>query len=181
MWCRNCNIETNDNICPVCSETTVEDIPVEIYWCVHCKTPIIQNVNQADKGICPLCGEKIKYLSADLRPVFPEERLLLNDTSKLWSDEERINICFRYRDKMDDKAVPPIAEYEVEIMKEALNLFNEYAMGGIELLYENFTSSSTVSVDDAVDYAYKAMFDQHILIESRQAGVDVDQLLRPEY
>ena len=59
MWCRNCNIETNDTICPVCSETTVEDIPIEIYWCVHCKTPIIQNVTQADKGICPSCGEKI--------------------------------------------------------------------------------------------------------------------------
>lgn len=28
MWCRNCNIETNDAICPVCSETTVEDIPI---------------------------------------------------------------------------------------------------------------------------------------------------------
>ena len=54
----------------------MEDIPIEIYWCVHCKTPIIQNVTQADKGICPSCGEK-KYLSADLRPVFPEERLLL--------------------------------------------------------------------------------------------------------
>ena len=77
MWCTNCNIETNDTICPVCSETTVEDIPIEIYWCVHCKTPIIQNVTQADKGIYPLCGEIIKYLSADLRPVFPEEKLLL--------------------------------------------------------------------------------------------------------
>ena len=50
MWCRNCNIETNDTICPVCSETTVEDIPIEIYWCVHCKTPIIQNVTQAEIG-----------------------------------------------------------------------------------------------------------------------------------
>lgn len=77
MWCRNCNIETNDTICPICNETTVEDIPIEIYWRAHCKTPIIQNVTQVDKGICPLCGEKIKYLSADLRPVFPEERLLL--------------------------------------------------------------------------------------------------------
>lgn len=107
--------------------------------------------------------------------------VILNDTSKLWSDEERINICFKYRDKMDDKAVPPIAEDEIKIMKEALDLFNEYAMGGIELLYESFSSSSTVSVDDTVDYAYKAMFDQHIFIESRQAGVDVEQLLRPEY
>lgn len=77
MWCKNCNIETNDEICPICGEITIEDIPAEIYWCSCCKTPIIQNVNQADKGLCPLCGNTTKYMSTDLRPVFPEERLLL--------------------------------------------------------------------------------------------------------
>lgn len=77
MWCKNCNIETNESYCPVCGDETVEDIPVEVYWCSHCKTPVIQFVNQADKGECPLCGRKTKYMSADLRPVFPEERLLL--------------------------------------------------------------------------------------------------------
>lgn len=77
MWCKNCNIETNDAICPVCGEETIEDLPVEIYWCNHCKVPIIQTTNQADKGICPVCGEKTKYMSGDLRPVFPEERLLI--------------------------------------------------------------------------------------------------------
>lgn len=107
--------------------------------------------------------------------------VILNDTSKSWSDEERINICFKYRDKMDERAVPPISDYEVEIMKEALNLFNEYVMGGIEILYENFASSATVSLDDTVDYAYKTIFDQHTLIESRQVGTDINQLLRPEY
>ena len=107
--------------------------------------------------------------------------VILNDTSKSWSEEDRINICFKYRDKMDENAIPPISEHEVEMMKEALDLFNEYVMGGIELLYESFSSSSTVSIDDTVDYAYKAMFDQRILIESRQSGTDVNQLLRPEY
>ena len=77
MWCRNCNIETNEEVCPVCGESMVEDIPVEIYWCKECKIPIIQAVNQADKGTCPICGKKTKYLTTDLRPVFPEERLLL--------------------------------------------------------------------------------------------------------
>lgn len=77
MWCRNCNIETNEEMCPVCGEQTVEDLPIKIYWCKHCNTPIIQTVNQIDKGICPICGKKIKYLAKDLRPVFPEERLLL--------------------------------------------------------------------------------------------------------
>lgn len=77
MWCKNCNIETNENICPICGEITANDIPVGVYWCDGCKIPIIQSVNQADKGICPICGKKTKYLSADIRPVFPEERLLL--------------------------------------------------------------------------------------------------------
>jgi hypothetical protein len=107
--------------------------------------------------------------------------VILNDISKPWSDEERVNICFKYREKMDERAVPSISEHELEVMKEALDLFNEYVMGGIELLYENFSSSATVSIDDTVDYAYKAIFDQHTLIESRQVGASVNQLLRPEY
>ena len=77
MWCKTCNIETNEKVCPICGSETVEDLPVEVYWCNHCKTPIIQTANQADKGICPVCKGKTKYMSADLRPVFPEERLLL--------------------------------------------------------------------------------------------------------
>lgn len=77
MWCRNCNMETNEKYCPVCGEETVEDLPTEVYWCNDCKIPIIQNTNQSDKGICPICGRKTKYLTTDLRPVFPEERLLL--------------------------------------------------------------------------------------------------------
>lgn len=77
MWCKTCNIETNDNICPICGSKTVEDIPVEVYWCPECKVPVINTATQADKGLCPLCGHKTNYLSADLRPVFPEERLLL--------------------------------------------------------------------------------------------------------
>ena len=29
MWCKNCNIETNETICPVCGSETIEDVPVE--------------------------------------------------------------------------------------------------------------------------------------------------------
>lgn len=77
MWCRKCNIEVNQKICPVCGEDTVEDVPVEVYWCSSCRVPVLQEVSQADKGICPRCGKKMKYMSADVRPVFPEERALL--------------------------------------------------------------------------------------------------------
>lgn len=77
MWCRKCNIETNEKLCPICGTETVEDLPVEIYWCKSCHTPVIQTVKQSDRGFCPMCGEKTRYMSSDLRPVFPEERLLM--------------------------------------------------------------------------------------------------------
>ena len=62
MWCKNCNIETNESSCPICGEATIEDLPVEVYWCGHCKTPVIQVAKQADLGTCPLCKRKTKYL-----------------------------------------------------------------------------------------------------------------------
>lgn len=77
MWCKNCNIETNDLICPVCGAETAEDLPVEVYWCDSCNIPLIHTANQVGKGVCPICAHKTRYLTADLRPVFPEERLLL--------------------------------------------------------------------------------------------------------
>lgn len=77
MWCRNCNIETNEDFCPVCGQKTEEDVPAEVMWCAHCSVPIIKDVNDQNKELCPLCGGKTSHLSADLRPVFPEERLLL--------------------------------------------------------------------------------------------------------
>lgn len=77
MWCKNCNLETNEAICPVCGLETSEDLPVEIYWCNDCRIPVIHVSTAADKGICPVCHGKTRYLTADLRPVFPEERLLI--------------------------------------------------------------------------------------------------------
>ena len=77
MWCKHCNLETNESHCPICGSETIEDVPVEIYWCKECKIPIIHLVTATDKGICPVCGKKTHYLTSDLRPVFPEEKLLL--------------------------------------------------------------------------------------------------------
>ncbi len=77
MWCKSCCIETNLTTCPVCGMATVDDLPIEIHWCNECKTPVISTATQPGKGYCPICGGKTKYLTTDLRPVFPEERLLV--------------------------------------------------------------------------------------------------------
>lgn len=77
MWCKNCNRETDEEVCSVCGIKTEEDIPYELHWCDECKVPLIKAINDADRDTCSLCGDKTSYLVADLRPVFPEERLLL--------------------------------------------------------------------------------------------------------
>lgn len=41
-----------------------------IYWCEECNIPIYEKV-------CSLCGHEGKYIATDLRPVFPEEQILL--------------------------------------------------------------------------------------------------------
>ncbi len=77
MWCKFCNIETNEETCPICGKQTSEDIPIEVYWCKNCKVPVIKQVTDTRKTTCTCCGREMKYLAKDIRPVFPEERLLM--------------------------------------------------------------------------------------------------------
>ena len=77
IWCKNCNKEIFSKKCDVCGSTALEHAPFDIYWCDHCKTPVIKQANAPDRAMCPLCGKKTRYLCSDLRPVFPEERLLI--------------------------------------------------------------------------------------------------------
>jgi len=77
MWCKECTRETETDKCELCGAVTEPNIPLEIYWCEDCKVPIIKYANDINKDICPACKRTTSYLCADLRPVFPEERLLL--------------------------------------------------------------------------------------------------------
>ena len=77
MWCKKCNREAFDEVCDLCGSTTEQDIPTEIYWCKECRNPIIKIANELCKTTCPVCSSITTYLSVDLRPVFPEERLLV--------------------------------------------------------------------------------------------------------
>ena len=56
-------------------------LSAQVFWCQSCRVPIITDPAEINgvsgRGICPLCGGPTTYLSSDLRPVFPEERLLL--------------------------------------------------------------------------------------------------------
>jgi len=68
-FCKNCNLECETSICPVCGQRA-DDVKTEIYYCKHCNAPSF------DKK-CSCCNSECEIIGTDLRPVFPEERLLL--------------------------------------------------------------------------------------------------------
>ena len=162
MWCRNCNIETNEEICPVCGAKTEEDIPAEIYWCDHCEIPIIKETRAVDKEICPLCGAKTKYMTTDIRPVFPEERLLFELMTKkkpgtykkmsMWAAKNRIYVNGKgiaitskeYREA-------DIGEL-VEGLKENKNV-NDDAYEYFDVFIDRFCRANKVRLDYLIDEA----------------------------
>ncbi|MDR0917812.1 MAG: phosphoadenosine phosphosulfate reductase family protein [Oscillospiraceae bacterium] len=131
MWCVNCNKETVKNICDICNSETIkidERIPV-IYWCDECKIPLIKLQDTETQNICPICNNKSSYLCTDLRPVFPEERLLLEiikgcpleyKNKSVWAMNNRYYIDGKtltiskteYQQADTDKIIRDLSEYK---------------------------------------------------------------------
>jgi len=185
MWCKTCNIETNDTTCPICGTVTVEDIPTEIYWCSHCRTPIIQAENQADKGTCPICGQTTKYMAKDLRPVFPEERLLieilLNKTPHEYVEDSVWAADSRYY--INGKAIPLSSKLfqnaDADIISQQLSAHkpnNSYAF--FDKHIETFIAANFARLhylkDEANDFIHRAAegFDEEHIVLSFSGGKD---------
>ena len=92
--------------------------------------------------------------------------VVLYDESKKWDIDEKLNICFRYRDKQDDTVFPPITEKEVDKMAEAYNLFMSYFYGGIEILFQELNSKNSKSMDDVIDIEYDLAKRYKVLLDS---------------
>ena len=185
MWCKTCNIETNDTTCPICGAVTVEDIPTEIYWCSHCQTPIIQEENQADKGICPLCGQPTKYMAKDLRPVFPEERLLIeillnkkphqHVEDSVWAADSRYYI----NGKAISLSSKLFQDADADNISQLLNTHkpnNSYAI--FDKHIETFIKANSARLhyikDEANDFIHRAAegFDEEHIVLSFSGGKD---------
>lgn len=185
MWCTQCNIETNDTVCPICGVTTIEDLPVEVYWCNNCCVPVIQTTNQADKGICPICGRTTKYLAADLRPVFPEERILLesllgmeHDTllkKSIWANNNRYYI--------DGKSMTlPNSIYQItdtsKITEELYKRQNEVTYSFFDDNIKDFVFANSARLNYIKDEAYafiqkeSSKFPEENIVVSFSGGKD---------
>ncbi len=147
MWCKTCNKETNNRKCEYCDNITEQDIPLEVFWCKSCNVPIIKYANDIDKDSCPSCRTATSYLCADLRPVFPEERLLFEIVqgkplaylnSSVWAANNRIYVDgtpFILTKKFYSKLTPETIREQLEKYKNQNNYsaFNNIIAKFIEL------------------------------------------------
>lgn len=67
-FCKECKTSSEKSICDICGGRT--ETSSRLFWCEACNIPLYDE-------ICPVCGKKGNGFTTDVRPVFPEERLLI--------------------------------------------------------------------------------------------------------
>lgn len=124
--CKNCNyLICETSVCPVC-KGRADLLESKVFWCSHCNAPSYFSK-------CEQCGSECEYIGTDLRPVFPEERLLLEillnepfcfANSSVWNvgsnhfivDGKRKSFSFKtFREKYDvDDIIAKLKKYSEE-------------------------------------------------------------------
>jgi len=127
-----------------------------IFYCASCDVPVITSLSDIDevsgKGVCPLCGGSTTYLSTDLRPVFPQERLL----TELLLDKEPFSLSqksvwcenSRYYSAGKSKSIPSKAFLEADTESLSQKL--------AELKAENESGEVTQKFNEQIERFVKA-------------------------
>ena len=108
-----------------------------IYWCSDCNIPVFEKT-------CPRCGNEGTYIATDLRPVFPEENMLI---SILLKDDP----FFFQRDSVWYGGAYFVNGKRVTLSVTKLNSMSIDNVKGIKARYDSYSSQ--------IDYAY---FDDYI-------------------
>lgn len=184
MWCANCNKTSYSDVCEVCGGKTQQDTPIELYWCDSCRVPIICELSDTSPMICPSCGKPIRYLAKDLRPVFPEERLLLEvikgtplaflhssvwaSGSRYYIDGKTANLSIETLKKIDvEKVVETLTQYKD---KNDYSFFNENIRTFIDCNRERLDSIKNEATSFVVEQVKR--FPNHKLVISFSGGKD---------
>lgn len=172
--CKNCNdLICDTSVCPVCHERTYVCESI-VYYCDKCKTPLYDDV-------CPLCGEKGTYIGTDIRPVFPEERLLIEvllnkpfkfagksvwctSSSSYFVDGKKIKLSLKETAMKSDANLirKQILENDEKNKKYIDNFYNEEYI-------QNFIKANKIRLNNIVTEA-------HDFIRNVKEGYDFDSM-----
>ena len=172
--CEKCNnLICDTSVCPVCHERTYVSESI-VYYCENCKTPLYDE-------ICPLCGEKGTYIGTDIRPVFPEERLLIEvlldkpfefagksvwctSSSSYFVDGKKIKLSLKETALKSDADLirKKIIENKEKNLKYEENFYNEQYI-------QNFINANKIRLNNIITEA-------HDFIRSVKEGYDFDSM-----
>lgn len=161
--CPKCNVLMNSERCvnPKCGHSTV--MSSTIYWCEDCNVPIYDKV-------CPVCGKEGTYIATDIRPVFPEENMLLsilqsNDPLKYQKDSvwfgsnayivngKRIKFSVGKANKKSIDEIKSIKElYESSQDSLTYDYFDEYKKRFIEANSDRFNEITEEATREVQKY-----------------------------
>ena len=168
--CTKDNIRTKSSVCPVCGDRT-ELEKSDIYWCENCKVPLYDKT-------CECCGDKGRRITTDIRPVFPEERLLLEilldkeigtyDNSSVWNcagnkyliDGERIKFSVKdLKEKNADKVREQYEKFADAISYDSFNLYMDKFVSANKSRYEYIVKEAVDYIKESTkNYTTKDMF-----------------------
>lgn len=180
--CKNCdNLICETSVCPVCGNRA-ELVKSEIFYCEHCGVPIFEET-------CHECGNKGIKIGTDVRPVFAQERLLLEvllnapfryKNSSIWCvgannyviDGQKVKMPFAdFRKQEPENIISELEKYKEENEKYINNDFSNKFI-------KNFIKCNAyhlnIITDEAIDYIRKtaSKYDVSSMFVSFSGGKD---------
>lgn len=153
--CHKDNIVTRSSQCPKCKERTWLEAS-EIFWCPVCYIPLFESQ-------CSVCGGDGMYLTTDIRPVFPEERLLVEiilgkpfsyQKSSVWKTAGNIYFIDGIKLLLSTQCLREKNIEEIRNQYNKLKIYNSYEY--FELYIEKFVKANRNRYDyidaEAIDY-----------------------------
>ena len=135
--CPKCNVPMVGDTCikESCKAKTV--VSTTLYWCDNCKIPIYEKT-------CSCCGEAGRYIGRDIRPVFPEEKLLialmLNKEDPLIYDNASVwygGNSYIVDGKRVKVSVTTANKWSLEKIKEIKSAYDEWVSSIDRTFFEN--------------------------------------------
>ena len=179
--CPKCRVPMNGEKCIKSNCGCATKMSSTIYWCDECNIPIFENV-------CSTCGTKGKYISTDIRPVFPEENALISiiladdpakyQESSVWYgsgayivDGKKVKISVTKINKLSIEEIKRIKEkYDLFTGKRDYTFFNE----SVERFIQANTDRYNYITEEAVHFVqqYKNKYTVEDMMVSFSGGKD---------
>ena len=170
--CPEHNVPVYGDKCPKEGCNARPIVSTTLYWCDHCNIPTFEKV-------CGCCKNEGRYIATDLRPVFPEEKLLVAilldkdkpfalDNSSVWNctnfyivDGKKVNISIKEHNNKPLSEIKKIKKiYDENIDKIDTSYFDEIIAIFVEANKDRYYEITDEAIAYIQSFAEKYTLDE---------------------